>query len=123
MGNKVVLNIFFDGAPRKSVLYILKDGEKINNGIKIEYPNDYASNDSLELEYLAFLKAIEYAPRDTHVNFLSDNQPLVAYMNSWKWIPSNKTQYRLHTKAKTLLEDKNITYRVYWCDRSFNYAG
>ena len=119
----MVLNIFFDGAPNKSVIYILHDEEMINKGTRIEYSNEHSTNDSLEIEYCAFFKAIEYAPRDTHVNFLSDNQPLVAYMNSWRWIPTNKTTYRLYKKAKTLLEDKNITYRVYWCDRSFNYAG
>lgn len=123
MGKNVVLNIFFDGAPKKSVLYILHEGDKINKGTRIEYLNDNSTNDSLEIEYLAFIKAIEYAPRDTHVNFLSDNQPLVAFMNSWRWIPSNKTQHILYNKAKTLLEDKNIKYRVLWCDRLHNYAG
>ena len=117
------LNVFFDGSPEKAVLYVVKSGQELNKGERIEYEHKTISPDSLQQEYFAFLKAIEYVPEKSSVNFLTDNITIVAHMNSWNWIPPNLTINKLYQNVVKLLEEKNFIYRVYWCDRNFNPAG
>jgi len=119
----MTLNIFFDGSPEKAVLYVVQDGQKLREGERIEYEHETLPSDSLQQEYFAFKKAIEYAPKDSTVNFLTDSISIVAHMNSWNWLPSNMTISRLYHSALELIESKNLTYSVYWCDRNFNLAG
>jgi len=119
----MTINIFFDGSPEKAVLYVVEGGQEVKDGLRIEYEHDILPSDSLQQEYFAFKKAIEYAPKDSTVNFLTDSISIVAHMNSWNWIPPNMTISGLYHTALELIESKNLIYRVYWCDRNFNLAG
>lgn len=119
----MLLNIFFDGSPEKAVLYVVEDGQELNEGKRIEYVHGPLVSDSLQQEYFAFIKAIEYAPNESTVNFITDLQSIVAHMNSWNWLPPNLTIHNLHQTALKLIEAKKLQVRVLWCDRNFNKAG
>lgn len=121
--NLLILNIFFDGRPEQSILYILEEHQKINEGTRIVMENPVISTDSSIQEYFAFIKAIENTPENATVNFLSDSQMIVAHMNSWRWFPPNTDIGALYKKALELLQQRQINYQVLWCDRMHNYAG
>jgi len=117
------LNIFFDGSPEKAILYVVEEGQELNEGKRIEYVHERLAPDSLQQEYYAFIKAIEYAPNGSTVNFITDLQSIVAHMNSWGWIPSTTTIHHLHQTAVKLIEAKQLEIRVLWADRNVNKAG
>jgi len=117
------LNIFFDGSPEKAVLFVVENGQELNEGKRIEYIHERLASDSLQQEYYAFMKAIEYAPEESTVNFITDSQSIVAHMNSWGWIPPTMTILHLHQNSLELIKAKKLNYRVLWGDRNVNKAG
>lgn len=106
------VKVYVDGSPTKIAVII--DGQEHmfkNNG-----------TGPLDIEYKAFMKALELLSGDIEYIVYSDNQSLVARMNCDHALPSSRFD-EMHSRVTDLITEKNITCHVKWVPRKKNLAG
>lgn len=97
------VKVYVDGSPTKIAIII--DGQK--------YMFQNKGTGPLEIEYMAFMKALELLSGDIEYIVYSDNQSLVARMNCDHALPSSRFD-EMHSRVIDLITEKNIICHVKW---------
>lgn len=106
--------IYFDGSPLKIVFRINEEVHIINT--------ENNSKDPTQLEYPALIEALTLVPSYSKIIAYSDNQTIVAQMNSVHYEPTQEENPG-YIETSKINQEKKFNLRVMWVPRDWNAVG